>query len=391
MSSKRPVILVLSEFYLPGYKSGGGMRTIVNMVERLSDHFDFRIITSDHDGHLDQEQYDSVRIEDWNQIGPARVFYLPDRKMRAPVLKKLIRDVRPAAVYTNSFFSKATRTLLRLRSLRQIDGMPVVLAPCGELSQSALAFGSARKKLYLRAARVAGLYRDVLWKASNSEEEGDIRRVDRDGRIVIAPDLVPRTSASPVSRPTKAEGSVRFVWVGRIVAIKNIAFFIELLREQQGDIEFHVYGPVQDVEYWERCSTALHSLPSNVRVSAHGPIPHEDVRSAISQHHFLVMPSLSENFGHSILEALAAGCPPLMSDRVPWTMVGERSAGWVLPLEDRNAWSNAIANATAMGNQTYLEMSAAARSLAEECMTGKEHETATESLLREVLRNDDFS
>jgi hypothetical protein len=45
----RPVVLVLMEFYLPGYKSGGPLRAISGLTEALGDEFDFMIITSDRD------------------------------------------------------------------------------------------------------------------------------------------------------------------------------------------------------------------------------------------------------------------------------------------------------------------------------------------------------
>ena len=48
--TEKPLILVICDYYLPGFESGGAMRTIVNMVDRLADEFRFRIVTRDHDG-----------------------------------------------------------------------------------------------------------------------------------------------------------------------------------------------------------------------------------------------------------------------------------------------------------------------------------------------------
>ena len=39
----RITVLAFVACYLPGYKSGGPVRTITNMVEKLGDEFDFRI------------------------------------------------------------------------------------------------------------------------------------------------------------------------------------------------------------------------------------------------------------------------------------------------------------------------------------------------------------
>jgi len=47
MEAPQTHILGLVEYYLPGYKSGGPVRTIANMVNQLSDHFEFWIVTRD--------------------------------------------------------------------------------------------------------------------------------------------------------------------------------------------------------------------------------------------------------------------------------------------------------------------------------------------------------
>ncbi len=46
----RPKILIICDYFLPGFESGGAMRTLVNMIDRFSDRFDFRVVTRDHDG-----------------------------------------------------------------------------------------------------------------------------------------------------------------------------------------------------------------------------------------------------------------------------------------------------------------------------------------------------
>src|SRR3546814_13762415 len=45
----RPCVAVFLRGYLPGYRSGGPLQSIANLVSRLGDEFDFRIITADRD------------------------------------------------------------------------------------------------------------------------------------------------------------------------------------------------------------------------------------------------------------------------------------------------------------------------------------------------------
>ena len=42
-------ILIFVGYYLPGYKGGGALRTIVNLVQHLGEEFDFWIVTRDRD------------------------------------------------------------------------------------------------------------------------------------------------------------------------------------------------------------------------------------------------------------------------------------------------------------------------------------------------------
>src|SRR6478752_639761 len=77
-TTDKPLILIICDYYLPGFESGGAMRTIVNMVGRLDDTYTFKIITRDHDGPLNLAPYDSVSIGEWNRVGNADVYYLAD-------------------------------------------------------------------------------------------------------------------------------------------------------------------------------------------------------------------------------------------------------------------------------------------------------------------------
>ena len=81
------------------------MRTIVNMVDRLHSQFDFWFVTRDHDGPLEKESYKTVKIDEWNEVRNAKVFYLPKDKMKLSKLRELILEVQPDSIYFNSYFA----------------------------------------------------------------------------------------------------------------------------------------------------------------------------------------------------------------------------------------------------------------------------------------------
>ena len=60
--AKRIRALTLCDYYLPGYKAGGPIHSVVNMVEQLSDAIDSSIITRDHDIN-DDVAYENVSVD----------------------------------------------------------------------------------------------------------------------------------------------------------------------------------------------------------------------------------------------------------------------------------------------------------------------------------------
>ena len=99
-----PIILCFVEYYLPGYCSGGPVRSIVNFVDHLGDEFDIHIVTRDRDA-LDSEPYPNVQIDAWNKVGKAQVFYASNKTINIHGIANLISVTHHDVLYLNSFFA----------------------------------------------------------------------------------------------------------------------------------------------------------------------------------------------------------------------------------------------------------------------------------------------
>ncbi len=106
----KPIILCFVAHYLPGYRSGGPVRTIANFVDHLGDEFDIRIVTRDRDA-LDTEPYPGVQIDAWNKVGKVQVFYASKKTVNLRGIAKLIRETPHDVLYLNSFFAFGFTTL----------------------------------------------------------------------------------------------------------------------------------------------------------------------------------------------------------------------------------------------------------------------------------------
>ena len=95
-------------------------------------------------------------------------------------------------------------------------------------------------------------------------------------------------------------------------------------------------------------SEPIFNKPANVSVEYCGEIAGKRVIDVIEKYHLYVLPTLGENFGHSILEAMMSSTPLLISDKTPWRNLAEKGAGWDLPISDGDGFSQAIDKVASM-------------------------------------------
>jgi len=387
VTENKKKILVICDYYLPGFKTGG-MRTVVNMADRLGERYDFSVVTRDHDGRFDKSPYTTVKIGEWNNIGRARVFYLSSNNMKMSMIKRLVDEVRPDAIYLNSFFATPANYLLLLRRLGRVK-CGVIMAPCGELITGALQFKSSKKKLYILAAKMIGLHRGLIWKATSELEKKDIENVlGKKAEIIISSDLPPKTLFSDYDqllKPRKIVGELRLVFLARFVRTKNFAFLLDVVSEVAGKISIDVIGDLEDKAYWEECLEKMKKLPANITVNYAGVIDNRLIPKKLFAYHLLALPTLNENFGHVLPEALSAGCPLIISDRTPWLDLEEKGIGWDLALENRQLWIDVLKKCVEMDDSTYRKMSGRAREFAENWLADESLEKDTVKILERAL------
>ena len=390
---KKKRILTLIDYYLPGYKAGGPIRTMANLADQLSDEYEFWIVTRDRDLG-DRDAYDGVELAVWTEYGNAKIFYIPKLQWGPRIMHHLLVSTQYDILYLNSFFSPmVTGFPLLLRLFKVTKPVPVVLAPRGQLTSGALNLKSTKKRFYIALVKKLGLYNDLLWQASSKREENDIRRLNLDcnDSIYIAPDLLSKVEstvagAALVQRPL---GPVRLVFISRISPIKNLDFLLRVLNRVACMVELSVYGPKEDLKYWEVCQRMIESLPSNIKVSVGGHIPYEHVQSVFSQQDLFVFPTQGENFGHVIFEAMSVGTSVLVSDQTPWR-ADPRGAVQVLPLEEQK-WCTAIECWGYMEPEQFLERRRAAFVYAQEYLDESQSIEKSKLLFSSSLNLDKLS
>ena len=160
-------IVTLMGFYLPGYKAGGPVRSVANLVDALGGEFSFRILTCDRDLG-DTLPYPGVVRNCWMPVGRAKVMYLSKGwGGLVRLIAQLCSLDASTVLYLKGFFAPRFSILAVVMVWSRLSRpRRVVLAPRGEFSPGALNLKQKRKYLYFKLSSLLGLYREIIWQAS---------------------------------------------------------------------------------------------------------------------------------------------------------------------------------------------------------------------------------
>ncbi len=353
-SKKR--ILVFIDWYLPGYKAGGGQRAFANLVSYLRDEIDFYIVTRDTD-FLEKQSYEGVKSDGWNIRNPGEhVYYSSEKKVSFKLFAGLMDEVQADLAYVNGIYSPKFSVLpLIVLRWKRFSGK-VVVGSYGMLASTAIRIKQGKKKFFLKTAKTLGFYRHVRFHATSGQEEEDIRRVFGRGVEVMQAPHLPVRDLPEYSKTEKSSGLLRLISVARISPEKNTLFALECLKElspNAGKVIFDLFGPLYDQDYWDCCKRVIHEMPENVEVHYKGIVKGSEVIKTIAGYHFLFMPTRGENFGYVILESFMAGRPVLISDKTPWRDLATKKAGFDLPLQQKQAFVQTINEMVALEQSAF--------------------------------------
>ena len=359
----------------------------LNLVRALRDDFEFEVVTRDRDLG-DTTPYSHASIESWRRAEAIAVRYLAPEESGFGSIARIMREIPHDLLVLNSVVSPQFALYpLLARRLSLIPRKPLLLSPHGELASSARAQKAWKKRPYLAAIGMLGLLADADFLALSAHEEEDIRRVVGPGsRVAVIPPMPAVgvvSSATEAHRP-KQRGKLITVFLSRIDQIKNLDVAIRLIAETAG-ATLDIYGPVSDTGYWLRCRSLIETLHAGDRIRFCGGVDHRNVPDVLARYDLFLLPTGGENFGFAILEALAAGCPVLTSDRTPWKDFHALGLGATLPLEDDGAFRAFLQRAVLQEEPAWHQLRERAVAYARNYIAQSQAKTLVRDLFLDVL------
>lgn len=350
-------LLVMASLFPPQKNGGGPPVSIMNVVQAIKDEFEIYVISK----HYELGQKEPLPDVDagWNSFAFGKVYYFPYGQYTYGNVYRLIEEIAPDVIYQNSFFSHDD-VFPVLYYKKKHPQVGVVVAPRGEICQNRFSKGRLKKSAYILALKMAGFLKGVHFQATGDDEKKDMVRY-----LKIKPERIYNINNFSVADPAqqtaveKQPGSLRLCFIARIQDTKNLLYGVQQLQRLTGDITYDVYGPMENPGYFDKCLAV--PLPENVKLNYCGSVDHADVGRTVSRYHAYYMPTIGENYGHSIVESLLYARPVVISDKTPWNGVNQAGAGWAIPLDEPEAFQTALQTLADMDAPEFSAMCDAAQ------------------------------
>jgi len=351
-------------------RDGGPSTSVVSMCRALADcGVDVTLVTTDADGS-GRLPVVLGRESDWRGV---KTFFFERQwteslKYSAPLARWLNERVADFdLLHIHGVLSHAPLAAARACQRAQV---PYVVRPLGTLDPWSLAQKALKKRLLMSVAGV-GMLRGAAAIHCTSDEER--RAVEGELRVTSAVTIplgveVEFLTAAQVSG---AERDANVLVVSRLHPVKNLEAFIEAFADALAAETVAVGGRrwtltiagSGDAEYERRLRRVVCDRKLERHVSFAGWVDRQQKLELMRTASMFALPSLHENFGVSLVEALACGLPALVTRQVHLSeIVLNAGAGWSVE-SDRGSLRDGLLQAWSdvEGRRTAAD---AARSLA---------------------------
>ena len=225
-------------------------------------------------------------------------------------------------------------------------GVPFIVSPRGMLGQQALTFSASRKKVMWALMQARALEAAQCFHATSQAECADIRRVGLTAPVAVIPNGVDIPENDPTPGHT-------ILHMGRLHPKKGIDRLVAAWARVAGhypDWRLRIVGPSE-----LDCRASLEAQVRDLdvpRVVLDGPLFGGAKWAAYREAGLFVLPTLNDNFGMVVAEALAAGVPVISTKGAPWQGLQNERCGW---------WIDHGADAMAAALDACLRLSDAER------------------------------
>lgn len=248
------------------------------------------------------------------------------------------------------------------RQVAVAANIPLVISPRGMVEQWSLGRSRWKKWLVWHAFEKANFARAAMFHATSYEEAASIRALGFQQPIAMIPNGIEIPDPEVIGdrallerRFPELRGRRWLLFLSRLHPKKGVLELLRVWQRMHAQFpEWHLVLAGPDLDgYSTTVRAAVNDLQLSRCVTLPGMLSGESKESAWSGAELFVLPTYSENFGISVAEALAHGCPVITTHGAPWRGLTEQRCGW---------WIEMTESELAAALSQALQMPAEARS-----------------------------
>lgn len=153
-------------------------------------------------------------------------------------------------------------------------------------------------------------------------------------KLVVIPLSYEAPTANPLPRIRAHRQPLRVLWLGQVILRKGIQYLIEAARLlRQENIQFDIVGPIGI------SAAAMATAPANV--TFHGRTGRDQIGRWYSQADVFVLPTVSDGFALTQLEAMAHGVPVIATPNCG-DVVTHETDGLLVPIREAKMLAQAL-------------------------------------------------
>ncbi len=195
---------------------------------------------------------------------------------------------------------------------------PYILRPFGTLDRYCMGRHFLRKRVYFELCERRNLDRARVIHCTSLSEKEEIARFNLKPRSVVIPLGVDTVSEPFLKRTAKNTHVKSILFLSRIDPKKGLELLIRaiaMLKETRQDFCLLVAGSGKS-NYLAMLKKSVRDLNLENHIRFLGAVGGDKKDEALRIADIFVLPSYRENFGLAVAEAMAAGCPVVISDQV---------------------------------------------------------------------------
>jgi glycosyltransferase involved in cell wall biosynthesis len=329
-------ILHVTSYYRPAREWGGPVRSVALLAQALARAgAEVEVVTTNARGSPGlaevppgTREVGGVPVTYCQASGPRRFFF------SAELVAQVRRRARRAdVVHLHGLW---TWPVLATARVCEEDGVPYVLSPRGSLDPWALRQKSWKKRAYTFFVERHTLRHAALLHFTSADEQRSAPAEFRYQAYAVIPNCLDLDGLLALERGDSSLGDGEILVLGRIHPMKGFDLLIPALKRLADRGHFaRLLVAGNDEGGYRRVVEELvakHGLAGRVRFL--GEVEDAEKEAAFRGAALLAAPSYRENFGNAVAEAMAAGLPVVVSERVGIAEdIAEAGAGVVVPLD----------------------------------------------------------